>query len=277
VKYSARNLLFSFLLAFLIIPCGFAFSGVNDDAVFALDFKTASDDAQLTTTIDAQPEYTPVTVEGEARNRFAATVVLKNASNLLGVNCDLVFDKAKIRIVEIHEAKGDLNFDGRANVADVLTLGERFGQSTTSGGLSYFDLDSSTDSANKIDGKDIEAVIPYINEKTLYWTSNPNGDLKNIRESVELFESPEISNGNGKIDDIAVVLLSRIHPTPQGFGFDGDARIADIVFEIVPGATGETTISFEDVMAIDESTEITQSTINNGSTPKFQNAVISLP
>lgn len=277
MKYSAQIPILSFLFVSLIIPCGSVFSGVNDDAVFVLDFKTTSNDAQLTTTIDAQPEFVLVDVGGQARNRFSATVVLKNASNLLGVNCDLVFDKTKLRIVEIHEAKGDLNFDGRANVADVLTLGERFGQSTTSGGLGYFDLDSTADSANKIDGKDIEAVIPYINEKTLFWTSNPNDNLQNIRESVDIFESPAISSENGKIDDIVVVLLPRIHPTPQGFGFDGDARIADIVFEVVPGATGETTISFEDGMAIDESTEITQSTINNGSAPKSQNAVITLP
>lgn len=277
MKYPVRIQSFFFLLASLISLCGFAFGGVNDESVFVLDFKTTDSDTQLATTIDSTPEFLPVSVNGETFTRFAATVVLRNATNLLGVNCDLVFDKTKIRIVEIHEAIGDINFDGRANVADVLTLAERFGQATTSSGMSYFDLDSTADSADKIDGKDIEAILPYINEKSLFWTSNPNGDLSAIRESFDIFESPVISNANGKIDDIAVVLLSRIHPTPQGFGFDGDARIADIIFEVIPGASGETTLSFEDTMAMDELTEITQSQIINGSTPKFQNAVITLP
>lgn len=263
------------LIVSLLVVSPNVFSGINDSSTFVLDFKQTAEDAQYATQVDSTPEFQQVDVNGETRTRFTATVVLKNATGLLGANCDLVFQNTKIRVVKISEAQGDLNFDGRANIADILTLAERYGQSTTSNGLSYFDRSPVKD--NTIDDRDIEAVKPFINEKTLYWTSNPNDDLNAIRESVEIFESPEISNQNSKIDDIVSVLLPRIHPTPAGFGFTGDARIATITFEVVPGATGTTTIAFEDMMAIDESTEITQTQIINGSTPKTQNVEIILP
>lgn len=268
------SLIFSFSF---VLSASVVLAGTNDGATFVLDLQTTQDDSQLTSLVDTTPVFSTVDVNGETRTRFAATVVLKDASQLIGANCDLVFDKSKLQVVEIHEVKGDLNFDGRSNVADVLTLAERYGESTETVGLSYLDLDSTGTSANKIDDQDLNVLTPLLSETSLFWTNNPNADLSTIRESVEIFESPASSNQNGKIDDVVVVLLSRIHPTPSGFGFIGDARIAEILFEVVPGATGDTTLSFEDVMAIDESTEITQSQIVDGSTPKVQNVVITLP
>ncbi|MBN2328741.1 MAG: hypothetical protein JXR73_16485 [Candidatus Omnitrophica bacterium] len=272
-QYLIISLLFALFIA--VVPA--AHGGANDEATFLLDFQTTEADTQASTTLEETPEFITVTTDNVTHTYFQATLVLKDAVGLMGCNCDLIFDKSKLNIVSIVEAQGDVNFDGRANIADVLTLAERFGQDTTSNGLSYFDLNPSGDSANKIDSLDIEAITPHINQKTLFWTSNPNDVLDDYRESFEIFESPIVSNENGKIDDIVVVLLPRIHPTPEGFGFGGDARICDIIFEVVQGASGETTISFEDVMAIDESTQITQTDIINGSTPKTKNAVITLP
>lgn len=270
------------LTGFLCVS-SLAHAGINDTATFVLDFQNTKPDAvadtQTTTTVDSTPEFYQVDVNGQTRTRFNATLVLMGSTNLMGANCDLVFDNTKIRVVTIHEARGDLNFDGRANIADVLTLAERFGQPTTENGLRYLDRDATGDSANKIDARDIEVILPFLNEPTLYWTSNPFNEVSidSIRESVEIFESPEVSNQNGKIDDIVSVLLPRIHPTPAGFGFDGDARIADIVFEVVGTSTGETTISFEDTMAIDEATQITQTEIIDGSVPQSQSVTVVLP
>ncbi len=272
-----KPLYISFALLTLMLFSTNVYAGDNDEASLILDFKITGEDSQFASTIDSTPEFTEVVVDGETRTRFTATLVLKSATNLMGVSCDLTFDNTKLKIVDISESKGDLNFDGRENIADILTLAERFGQSTTSDGMSYFDLNSEGDSANKIDDKDIEVASGNINQATLFWTCNPNSDLSVIRESGEIFESPEVSNQNGKIDDIITFLLSRIHPTPTGFGFDGDARIVDIVFEVASGASGETTISFDDAIVIDEKTEITQTEIINSSVPKSINAVIILP
>ncbi|MGC9327037.1 MAG: dockerin type I domain-containing protein [Candidatus Hinthialibacter sp.] len=272
-----RNIQIFLLFALFIAIAPASYSGANDEATFLLDFQTTENDSQTSSTIENSPEFVTVTVDNVTHTYFQVTLVLKGAVDLMGCNCDLVFDKSKLNVISIVEAQGDVNFDGRANIADVLTLAERFGQDTTSNGLSYFDLNPTGESANKIDALDIEALTPHINQKTLFWTSNPNADLSAIRESFEIFESPAVSNENGKIDDIVVVLLPRIHPTPEGFGFDGDARICDIIFEVVQGASGETTISFEDASAIDESTEITQTDIINGSVPKTQNSVVTLP
>ncbi len=268
-----------FSAAFMCTSIPLAFGGVNDNATLLLDFITTPEDTQTVTVVDPSPVFYSVQVNGETRTRFRATLVLKNAVNLTGFTCDLVFDKNKIRVVDIHEDSGDLNFDGRSNIADVLTLAERYGASTLNNELAYFDLDPTGASQNKIDMQDINAVLPLINLPSLFWTSNPHvvrpGDP--IRESVEIFESPDRSNEKGRIEEIVVVLLSRIHPIPEGFGFDGDARIADITFEIVGNSSGETALSFENVMAIDEATVITQTEIINASTPGSPAVVITLP
>jgi len=281
VKYLPR--LFSpavvFSAAILIYSSPWAHGGVNDNATLLLDFSTTAEDTQTVTVAETSPTYYTVQVNGETRTRFNATLVLKKATNLTGITCDLVFDKTKLRVADIHEEQGDMNFDGRSNIADVLTLAERYGASTLNNELAFYDLDPSGASQNKIDIQDINAVLPLVNQNTIYWSSNPNvsrpGDP--LRESVEIFESPDVSNEKGRIEEIVAVLLSRVHPIPEGFGFDGDARIADITFEIVGNSTGETTITFENVMAIDEATVITQTEIINASTPGSPGVVITLP
>ncbi len=244
---------------------------------FFLDFQTTQDDTQLQSTIENTPVFYEVTVDGETKTRFDLTLVLKNASDLIGVNCDLVFDPTQLQVVDIYEARGDLNFDGRANIADILVLGELFNQSADQEGYSYFNRVATGSSLDIIDYQDVEAVLPYVNESSIFWTSNPNLDFTELRESVEIFETPDVSNARGKIDDIVVVLLSRVHPIPQDFGFDGDARIADITFEIVGDISGGTSIQLEDSMAIHEDTVITPTEITGASVPSFQNIEITHP
>jgi len=246
--------------------------GRNTEASFTLDFATNGGDTQLVSEIKTTPTITD--------NRFTATLVLQSASDLVGVNCDIVFDNTVLNVVSITEAQGDLNFDGRANVADILTLGERFNASTEQNGFNYFNRSADGDSATVIDTADIDAVRPFIGETTLHWTSNPNNAVDEpIRESVEIFEDPSVSNANGVIDDVVVVLLPREHPDQgfvEGFGFDGDARIADITFEIINPDATEAVISFADVLAIAEGTVITTTEITNASTPQAQSVTIPL-
>ncbi|RJP32608.1 MAG: hypothetical protein C4527_05645 [Candidatus Omnitrophota bacterium] len=251
--------------------------GSNDGANFMLDFLTTESDTQTQSVIEDTPIFYTITDGGETKIRFDVTLVLKNAVNLVGVNCDMVFDPAKLKVVSIHEARGDLNFDGRSNIADVLVLGELFNRPTSENGYSYFDRYLTGGSAGMIDYRDVETLLPYVNESNLFWTSNANLDFSLMRESVEIFESPDISNARGKIDDIVVVLLSRIHPIPAGFGFDGDARIADITFEVIGDISEGTTIRLEDRMAIDEGTVITQTEISQFSVPTAEEVRISRP
>lgn len=266
-------LIFPLIIFYLPTTNVLAAGGKNDTASFALDFNITSSDTQVSTTID--PYESTLIQDKDGKKYLTATLILKGAVDLVGVNCDLIFDPAKLQVVDIHEDQGDVNFDGRANVADILTLGERYNQATTDQGYSYFDRDKTDTSADKIDDKDIEALKPFINKNNIFWTSNPNDDLTKIRESVEIFESPDESNKNGKINDIVSVLLSRDHPYPQGFGFNGDARIAQITFEVV--GSGETVLSFEDGKAIDVDTVITRDGISNGSEPTGDSITITLP
>ncbi len=256
---------------------GSAFAqGRNDNATFLFDYQTTSADTQTTSTIDDTPS--PVFYEDADGNIFFdATVVLRGAVDLVGVNCDVVFEADKLQVVSIHEARGDLNFDGRSNIADILVLGEMFNQLTNEDGYSYFDRAQSEGSEGQVDYQDIEAVLPFINENNIFWTANPNLDFTALRESVEIFESPEVSNTRGKIEDLVVVLLSRIHPIPDDFGFNGDARIADITFQVIGDISAGTTIRFEDRMAIDEGTVITSTEITNASVPAAKDEVITRP
>lgn len=253
-------------------------TGRNTAASFLLDFQTTTDDTITTSAIDASPVYETVDVDGEMKTRFTCTVVLQGAADLMGVNCDLVFDPAVLNVVDIHEARGDKNFDGRSNIADILTLAQRFSLATNTGnGFSYFDLATDGASLNVIDTTDLETLMSLINQTEIFWTSNQNDDLTSIRESFEIFEDPAISNANGKIDDIVVTLLRRPEAALDGFGFDGDARIADITFEVVGTIPAEgTLIQFEDRLAIDEGSVITINSIENASEP-LGDAVTILP
>ncbi|MBD3266557.1 hypothetical protein GF373_07785 [bacterium] len=274
-SYLHFSLLTLLITGFFAAPICHAVGGKNDSAKFFLDFKVTTDDSQTSSTIDT---FTPdVIQEINGENYLTLTLVLSPVTDLVGVNCDLKFDNTKLQVVNIHEDQGDINFDGRANIADILTLSERFGASTTENGFSYFDRNKEGESAETIDQGDIDVIKPYINQKNIFWTSNPNTNISSIRESVEIFESPEESNADGTIDDIVAVLLSRVHPYEEGFGFgdSADARIAEITFKVI--GSGDAVFSFEDGRAIDVDTVITQDGITNGSEPTGDAITISLP
>ncbi len=288
MKSSCFFCVYTILVAALLILGGIAVpvsaQGVNDEAVLLLDFQTTSEDSQNETAVEETPEFT-----GEEDQFFSATLVLTGVQDFVGFNCDLLFDPEVLRVVEIHEARGDMNFDGRSNIADVLAVAERLGEEVSEeNGYDFFNREIEGESGDVIDIQDVNAILPHLNERNLFWTSNPNHDLNKIRESVEIFEDPAViqqrieEGGRGMIDDIVVVLLPRERTeegfVPEGFGFNGDARIADITFEIIGGESGDTTeISFENVLAVDESTRVTTAEITDGSEPQAPVVTITLP
>lgn len=268
------------LFVFVSLPyTSLAQTGVNPDAVFTLDFATTTEDSQSSSTIDTSPEF----FEVDGNQHFRCTLILPAVQNLIGLSCDLRFNPDVLNVVSINEARGDLNFDGRVNVADVLTIGERSGSFVGSNPeWTYFDLDSSGTSTGVLDSADIDVLLPLIesNPDTLFWTANPDASsLEIIRESVEIFEDPAVSNSNGFIDDIAVVLLRRPEVAIEGFGFDGDARIVDIEFVIVGGDTGQpASITLEDGVILDEGSVVNEDgSLESVNTPTNQTITITLP
>ncbi len=222
--------------------------------IFKLDFDS-SNDSILHSTIDAPPS-----VIRAADGPFTVTVVLTGASKLVGANCDLIFNPDQLRVVNIQESYGDVNFDGRSNVFDIREVGARVNSAELY--EAYYDR---VETYGVLDMADVNAIAEYFAKPGKFWTVNT--DDTTIRESVEIFEEPSISNQNGRIDDIVCVLLPREHPEateykpvegeatffgPAGFGFNGDARIAEITFQPVTGFSGTTTLTFADKSAITE-------------------------
>lgn len=251
--------------------------GSNDNAQFSLDFVTDQNDSQASTTFEAEPVFEAV----DGSQRFSCTLVVQGAVDLTGLSVDIRFNNAVLQLVDIYESRGDRNFDGRANVADVLAIGERFGLTIgPNPELAYFDLDSTADSAGLIDVSDVNALLPFVNQDSLYWTFNSNATgFETFRESVEVFEDPAQSNTDGLIDDLAVVLLRRPETPVEGFGFTGDARVATLIFEVIGGTAGSTTpIQFEDPILLDEGTVINDDgSLQNESRPESPEVIITLP
>ena len=240
------------------------------EPVFRLDFDSSNDTIK-TSIIDPPP---PVFTMDDVP--FTVTVVLTGAQDLMGVNCDLSFDNAHLQVVDIQETAGDLNFDGRANVFDIREVGSRL--NATEGQDLYEEFfDRAGDQPDGvIDLADVDAVAEFFAKPGIFWTVNT--EPATIKESVEVFEDPSVSNENGVIDDIVCFLLPRDHPPEAGFGFDGDARIADITFRPVDGFVGTTELTFTQTWAVDENTQVNEETgdIIGDLTPQSQPVSITI-
>ncbi len=253
-----------FTIAMLI-----AAGAVAQEPTFQLDFDSSNDTID-SSVIDPPPVFTGL--DGP----FKVTVVLSHAQNLMGVNCDLSFDNAHLQVVDIQETYSDLNFDGRANVFDIREIGERL--NATEGQDLYEEFFDRAGGApdGVIDLSDVDAIAEFFAEPGIFWTVNT--DPVRIRESVEVFEDPSVSNENSVIDDIVCFLLPREHPPTAGFGFTGDARIAEITFQPVDGFVGTTTLTFTETWAVDEDTEVNEETgeITGDLTPQSQPVEITI-
>lgn len=247
--------------------------GRNTEARFVLDFVTDHNDSQTSSSIEITPQF----FQDNGATYFLCTLVLLDSVDLMGLSCNIRFDNSVLRVDDIFEIPGDMNFDGRSNIADILTLGERLGIDVSEHPeLALYDLAGT----GFVDRDDIDILRDYLNLETLYWTQNPNtSDFDIVRESVTLFEDPEASNAKGIIEDIASVLLRRPETPIEGFGFTGDARVATIVFEIIGGETGQSVVlSLEDGVVLDEGTAVnSDGSLTNASQIESTQVEIALP
>lgn len=265
----------------LMVLLGLAVAGLpawaqdqNADAKFRLDV-TPGDDTQIETTFSADEKPT-------VNRTFTVVLVLDNARNLMGANCDLDFDEAALEVMSVQETDGDLNFDGRVNIFDVREVGARFGATPEGSEVpysAYFDLNLD----DVIDSNDIGIVAEddEFNTMGLFLTSNDPVSTE-LHESAEIFENPAISNQNGFINDIVFALLARPGVDREAFSFTGDARIAEITFSAKEGFAGDTTIGFitdpsdPQLIAIDAGTTITTAEIIGESTPEGEPLTVTV-
>ena len=137
-----------------------------------LDYAVTGDDSITVTNFDE----TPVFVDVDGQRFFQVTVVLDDAVDLIGVNFDLVFDNTVLNVVDIFENRGDRNFDGRANIADVLALGERLG-------LPYdqcWGIPIDWIIGNRIEVGEVNVLQNLLQNLCpipIVWTSNPDANL----------------------------------------------------------------------------------------------------
>lgn len=186
-----------------------------------------------------------------------AHVILTGAVNMLGANADLNFPNNLLALQAITEQVGDLNFDGIAALADVLTEVSRFGQTNADPNwFSYYDREVVA-TPNVIALADILSVVSGFGIDTEFWTNNLGRDLSafgGFRESVEIYDPVATSNAAGKVDDIVSVLLARpdvrANPTLLNqFAFSGDAVMAELQFSAL--AAGVANLTFAETVMLD--------------------------
>ncbi len=195
-------------------------------------------------------------------------LVLEGVTDMIGVSADVKYDDTVLQLVSqgkgVTEDRGDVNFDGKVNVFDIVKLiQERQSRDSGNPAVAYYDLDENA----AINVFDIVRVIQNRQQAdggVHFWTNTSQSALSRTdTESVEIFDNNVTS---GLIDDLVAVLLIR----PEGGvrvdtnrGFDGDAQrtdpslqnavIARLEFQVITQTPQQTAI---DVLTSDESAKI---------------------
>lgn len=222
--------------------------------VFAQSAGTLELDADLSTPgIQAPGAYSL-----SSGGNIVLYLVLTGVQDLVGVSADVKFDPNVLQLVGsgqgVTEDRGDVNFDGKVNVFDIVTLiAERQARDSGSTPITYYDLNEDG-SVNVFD------IVRNINNRQSadtgvnFWTNTRAGAmaLPQETESVEIFDN---NAPNGLLDDLVAVLL--ISPVggvrnDTGRGFDSDtqrtdpatqnATIARLEFQVVTQTPQSTTI-----------------------------------
>lgn len=175
--------------------------------------------------------------------------------DLTGISADVEFDPNILELVDIYELKGDVNFDGFQDVTDMVTIFQSAAFDTSredEGYIGYYDIDRD----DFVDVTDMVRIFQSEQFDTAggeYWTNN-EGEF--VRESVEIFDDPRLSNTGGAhpgfIDDVVAVLLLRPDANNDGFADDGSgfntnawsgerAVIATMQFRVKAAPAGGTT------------------------------------
>ena len=206
----------------------------NSNATFVLDFDVETDGVQAPGTWNAGGSYD-------------VDLVLQNAQNVIGVNCDIVFATADITINLVHEKLGDLNFDSISNLNDLATLGRAY--NSVAGDENYeaaYDLNGD----GSIDLSELSNLGRGYKNESRYWTDAQaaDGELDEAsHESVNIVDPVDTMNEEGLINDIVAVLLRRPGDEDRSVTFDGDGRaIATIKLTVNANASGSTTFNLID-------------------------------
>lgn len=194
------------------------------------------------------------TVDAANGSVVTAYVVVTGVTEMLGANCDVLYDSSLIELISITEQAGDINFDGIPALPDVLQIVSFFGQPTGTAEVpSYYDREV-VFTPGVVALADILSVVSGFGVDTDFWTNNLGVDLTafgGFRESVEIYDPVAVSNANNMIDDVVAVLLARPEVRAdenlwRQFAFTGDAIMAELQFNVV-GAAGQTaTLSIRD-------------------------------
>lgn len=201
-------------------------------------------------------------------------LVLEGVEQMIGVSTDIKFDPAVLQLVGsgqgITEDRGDVNFDGRVDVFDIVRLiNERQSRDTGNPPIAYYDLNE--DAA--INVFDIVRVIgnrQQADSGVNFWTNTRGGATAltwpgtgPATESVEIFDN---NVTNGLIDDLVAVLLIRPeggvrNDTGRGFTANAqrpdpatqNATIARLEFQVITQTPQQTVI---DILTADEAAKI---------------------
>ncbi|MCA9427248.1 MAG: hypothetical protein KC994_19365, partial [Candidatus Omnitrophica bacterium] len=192
-------------------------------------------------------------------------VRLNGAENLLGVHFDFYFDNAVLNVVDIRETRMDLDFSGQQSYLELDFLVNSFldlfsidetatvdeiaytydddpGMITTYPGV-LIDLDGDgVLGFVELNGYIQQFIDEFENNDIPFWTE-VIARRGGYNESVEVFEPVEDINADGVGNQNAMVLLRRPETPAEGFGFDGDAILLEVVFQAVGAGTSDITIN----------------------------------
>ncbi|MCA9434213.1 MAG: hypothetical protein KC978_00420 [Candidatus Omnitrophica bacterium] len=215
------------------------------------------------------------TIRSATRGETFSTVVrLNDTENLLGITFDFRFDSDRLQVLDIRETRMDLDFSGDQSFVELQAVVDFFfsnelpdlpsvdnfaytyndgtGEITTHPGL-LLDLDGNgVLSFVEIHSYAREFLANLDDTDIPFWTEIA-ARRPGFNDSVEVFDLVADINDNGEGTDNTVVLLRRPETPALDFGYDGNAILFEIVFQVKENAPlGEAMIQIEDSSAIDE-------------------------
>ena len=170
----------------------------NNNATYVLDFDTELEGIQ-------GPEEISWT-KGE---NYEVDLILLNANNIIGVNCDIAFNNEDIKILMVHQKLGDSNFDGISSLNDLAILGRAYGSCV---GDNYYKISYDLNRDGCIDILEYSAHNSGYEQTSKFWTDAQEYDgtiEEDSHECFNIYDPVSVMNENGIINDLATFLLRR--------------------------------------------------------------------
>lgn len=257
---------FSVLLALAAAPV----YAVDGTMGFDLQPGTPTFDA-VGTVVDADSDIDTARTVNNGE-QFSTLIRLNGTQNLLGVTFDFLFNNQVLNVVSLRETRMDLDFSGDKSFIELNAIVGFFLDEFGSGGdgaVNKFDFTYNDGTGEittnpgilvDIDGDGFLGFVELSEYITEFLDEFENNDVPfwteviarrdGFNESVEVFDLVGDINASGVASDNTVVLLRRPDVAADGFGFDGDAILLEVVFRAVGAGTSD--LSFDNASAIDE-------------------------